>query len=72
MLVSLSRDLDGGVGRLHGGVTASLLDRSMGALLINYYENRNVTTELRIKYKKAVETPCILKARVRVSREVGR
>jgi hypothetical protein len=44
----------------------------MGALLINYYENRNVTTELRIKYKKAVETPCILKARVRVSREVGR
>jgi acyl-coenzyme A thioesterase PaaI-like protein len=72
VLVSLGRDLDGGVGRLHGGVTASLLDQSMGALLVNYYENRNVTTELRIKYKKAVETPCILKARVRVSREVGR
>jgi acyl-coenzyme A thioesterase PaaI-like protein len=72
VLVSLGRDLDGGIGRLHGGVTASLLDQAMGALLMHYYENRNVTMELKIKYKKAVETPCILKTRARVSREVGR
>jgi len=72
VLVSMGGELDGGIGRLHGGVTASLLDQAMGAMLMHYYESSNATTELRVKYLKAVETPCILKVRARISREVGR
>ncbi|KAL1798473.1 hypothetical protein ACET3X_002510 [Alternaria dauci] len=72
VLVSVGRYLDGAVGRLHGGFTASLLDQTMGALLMHYYQSSHATSELRVKYKKAIGTPCILKARARISREVGR
>jgi hypothetical protein len=72
VLVSLGCGIDGAVGRLHGGVSASLLDQCMGTLVIQYYSNTNATTELRIKYKKAVTTPCVLKVRAKIQREKGR
>ncbi|KAK7187105.1 uncharacterized protein CC84DRAFT_1161694 [Paraphaeosphaeria sporulosa] len=72
ILVSIGSDIDGGVRRLHGGVTASLLDQVMGTLLSYYYENTSATSELNVKYKKAIATPCILKVRAKLVREKGR
>ncbi|KAL6706963.1 hypothetical protein ACN47E_004913 [Coniothyrium glycines] len=72
ILVSIGSDTDGGIRRLHGGVTASLLDQAMGTLLSYYYENTSATSELNIKYKKAVNTPCVLKIRAKLLREKGR
>lgn len=72
ILVSIGSDIDGGVQRLHGGVTASLLDHVMGTLLSYYYENTSATSELNVKYKKAIATPCVLKVRARLVREKGR
>lgn len=72
-LVSIGRDIDGGVGRLHGGVTASLLDHAMGMTLsYTYFDNTSATSELNVKYKKAVTTPCILKISAKIKREKGR
>ncbi|KAL1601533.1 hypothetical protein SLS60_006448 [Paraconiothyrium brasiliense] len=72
ILVSVGSDIDGGVRRLHGGVTASLLDQAMGTLLSYYYENTSATSELNVKYKQAVNTPCILKISAKLVREKGR
>ncbi|KAJ4364175.1 hypothetical protein N0V83_009631 [Neocucurbitaria cava] len=72
ILVSLGNDVDGGVRRLHGGVTATLLDQVMGTLLSYSYENMSSTAELNVKYKKAVTTPCILLCRAKVRKEKGR
>ncbi|KAJ4348019.1 uncharacterized protein N0V89_009391 [Didymosphaeria variabile] len=72
ILVSIGSDIDGGVRRLHGGVTASLLDQAMGTLLSYYYENTSATSELNVKYKQAVTTPCILKISAKLVREKGR
>jgi acyl-coenzyme A thioesterase PaaI-like protein len=72
ILVSIGSDTDGGVRRLHGGVTASLLDQAMGTLLSYYYENTSATSELNVKYKKAIATPCVLKIRAKLRREKGR
>jgi acyl-coenzyme A thioesterase PaaI-like protein len=72
MLVSLGSDLDGGTGRLHGGVTATLLDQVMGTLMSYMYEHSSATSDLNVKYKLAVSTPCILLARAKLVREKGR
>lgn len=72
LLVSIGSDIDGGMNRLHGGVTASLLDQTMGTLLSYYYQNTSATSELKVKYKKAIETPCVLKVRAKLLREKGR
>jgi acyl-coenzyme A thioesterase PaaI-like protein len=68
ILVSIGSDTDGGVRRLHGGVTASLLDQAMGTLLSYYYENTSATSELNVKYKKAIATPCVLKSQSKVAK----
>lgn len=72
ILVSIGSDIDGGLRRLHGGITASLLDQVMGTLLSYLFENTSATSELTVKYKKAITTPCILLVRAKVRREKGR
>jgi hypothetical protein len=72
LLISLGTLADGGIHRLHGGVTATLLDHTMGTLLSFYFVNTSATAELRIKYVKAVQTPCVLLCRARIESVQGR
>lgn len=72
LLISIGRDVDGGVRRLHGGVTASLLDQVMGHLVSQIYDNTCATADLNVKYKAAVTTPCVLLCRAKVVRKKGR
>jgi acyl-coenzyme A thioesterase PaaI-like protein len=72
ILVSLGKEVDGGIRRLHGGVTATLLDQVMGTLISYVYEHTCATSDLNVKYKQAVTTPCVLLVRAKVVRERGR
>lgn len=72
LLVSLGEGVDGGIKRLHGGVTATLLDHVMGTIISYVHENTSATAELTVKYKKAVDTPRVLLCRARIVREAGR
>lgn len=72
LLVSLGRDLDGGVRRLHGGVIATLLDQVTGHLVSQVCDNTCATANLNVTYKIAVTTPCILLCRAKVVRKKGR
>jgi acyl-coenzyme A thioesterase PaaI-like protein len=72
ILVSLGKDVDGGIQRLHGGVTATLLHQVMGVLISHVYEHTCATSDLSVKYKQAVTTPCILVCRAKIVREKGR
>lgn len=72
LMISIGHDLDGGVRRLHGGVTAALLDQVMGTLISYQYDNTSATADLNVKYKVAVMTPCVLLCRAKVVRRVGR
>lgn len=72
LLISLGQDVDGGVRRLHGGVTATLLDQVMGTLISHIYDNTCATADLNVKYKAAVTTPCVLLCRAKVVRKKGR
>jgi hypothetical protein len=38
LLVSIGREVDGGIGRLYGGLAATLLDQVMGGLVANTYD----------------------------------
>ncbi|KAF2996236.1 hypothetical protein E8E13_003371 [Curvularia kusanoi] len=71
LLISVGRDVDGGIGRLHGGVTATLLDQVMGGLIANTYDTC-ATVDLSVKYKIAVATPCVLLCRGKMVRKKGR
>jgi len=72
ILVSLGDEVDGGIRRLHGGVTATLLDHIMGTLISNVYQHTCATADLNIKYKQAVSTPCVLLVRAKFVKEKGR
>ncbi|KAH6639576.1 HotDog domain-containing protein [Boeremia exigua] len=72
LLISIGHDMDGGVQRLHGGVTATLLDQVMGTLISYVYDSTCPTADLNIKYKAAVNTPCVLLCRAKVVRKMGR
>ncbi|KAF3045361.1 hypothetical protein E8E11_008794 [Didymella keratinophila] len=72
LLISIGRDLDGGMRRLHGGVTATLLDQAMGHLISFVYDNTCATADLNVKYKAAVTTPCVLLCRAKMVRKKGR
>jgi acyl-coenzyme A thioesterase PaaI-like protein len=72
LLVSLGGDVDGGLHRLHGGVTASLLDQAMGWLLTCVYGPTSATVELKVRYRMPVTTPCVLVVRAKIQRESGR
>lgn len=72
LLISLGHDVDGGVRRLHGGVTATLLDHVMGTLIAYVYDNTCATADLNVRYKIAVTTPCVLLCRAKIVRKKGR
>lgn len=72
ILVSIGQDLDGAVRRLHGGITATLLDQVMGHLVAYVYDNTCATADLNTKYKVAVTTPCVLLCRAKMIRNKGR
>ncbi|KAI8932371.1 hypothetical protein NX059_010561 [Plenodomus lindquistii] len=72
ILLSVGEDIDGGIGRLHGGVIASLLDQCMGTLAGLYFDNVCSTSDLKIKYLKPVPTPSVLLCRAKMVREKGR
>ncbi|KAJ8110996.1 hypothetical protein OPT61_g6301 [Boeremia exigua] len=72
LMVSVGQDMDGGVQRLHGGVTATLLDQVMGTLVAYVYDNTCATADLNTKYKAAITTPCVLLCRAKVVRKKGR
>ena len=72
ILVSLGSLVDGGIHRLHGGVTATLLDHTMGTLLSFHFANTSATSELRVKYLKPVHTPCVVLCRARMESVQGR
>jgi acyl-coenzyme A thioesterase PaaI-like protein len=72
LLISFGRDVDGGIHRLHGGMTATLLDQVMGTLISYIYDDTCATADLNIKYKSAVTTPCVLLCRAKVVRKKGR
>ncbi|KAF2247344.1 hypothetical protein BU26DRAFT_520530 [Trematosphaeria pertusa] len=72
MLVSIGSGIDGGVRRLHGGVTATLLDHVMGTLISYVHGNTSATAELSVKYKEAITTPRVVLCRARIVREAGR
>ncbi|KAI4615825.1 hypothetical protein J4E80_006244 [Alternaria sp. BMP 0032] len=72
VLVSLAHDADGNYASLHGGITASLLDHCMGCLIVKNYGIPNATSELRVKYKKNLVTPSVVKVRAKIMREKGR
>jgi len=72
ILVSLGNGIDGATHRLHGGVTATLLDQVMGALISFTHDNTSATAELNVKYKKVITTPCVVLCRARIVREAGR
>ena len=61
-----------GIQRLHGGLTATLLDQGMGTLISYKYEGTCATAELDVMYKVAVMTPCVVPCRAKVVREKGR
>ncbi|KAH7066314.1 HotDog domain-containing protein [Paraphoma chrysanthemicola] len=71
-LVSVGTDVDGGVRRIHGGVTASLLDNVMGTAISHVYQHLCATSDLSIKYKHPIDTPCVLLVRAKIVREKGR
>lgn len=72
ILASIGRELDGGVGRAHGGLTAMLLDQVMGSLVSQTFEFLSATLELNVKYKNPIMTPCVLLCRAKFVREKGR
>lgn len=72
LLVSIGRDMDGGMRRLHGGVTATLLDHVMGTLISCAYDNTCATANLNLQYKIAIATPCVLLCRAKIVKKKGR
>ncbi|MDX1809927.1 MAG: PaaI family thioesterase [Sulfurospirillaceae bacterium] len=61
-------------GVLHGGISATILDETIGRAIMNKYGKNSfgVTIELNIKYKKPVPTGVELKVVGRIDRDTSR
>lgn len=61
-------------GVLHGGISATILDETIGRAIMNKYGQNSfgVTIELSIKYKKPVPTGIELKVIGRIDKDKGR
>ncbi len=61
-------------GILHGGISATILDETMGrAIMLNYGQNSfGMTVELNLKYKKPVPLDVELKVKARITNDRGR
>ena len=58
----------------HGGITAAILDETIGRAIMGYYDRNTfgVTLELTVKYKKPVPYGVELKAIGRIIKDSGR
>ncbi len=61
-------------GVMHGGISATILDETMGRAIMNTYgqDTFGVTLELNVKYKKPVPTDAELKVVGRITKDRGR
>jgi len=61
-------------GVLHGGISATILDETIGRAIMNKYGQNSfgVTIELNIKYKKPIPTDVTLKVVGRITKDKGR
>ncbi len=61
-------------GVLHGGISATILDETIGRAIMNKYGQNSfgVTIELNIKYKKPIPTDATLKVIGRITKDKGR
>ncbi|MFZ5351294.1 MAG: PaaI family thioesterase [Bacillota bacterium] len=60
-------------GRLHGGITAAILDETIGrAIMISNPNVWGVTVELNIKYKKPIPLDAELRAVGRITKDTSR
>jgi len=61
-------------GIMHGGISATILDETIGRAIMNMYgeDSFGVTIELNIKYKKPVPTDVELKVVGRITKDKGR
>ncbi len=61
-------------GILHGGISATILDETIGRAIMNAYgqDSFGVTMEMNVKYKKPVPTDVQLKVVGRINRDRGR
>ena len=68
------KDLQSYPGVLHGGISATILDETIGRAIMNRYGQNSfgVTLELNVKYKKPVPTDAELKVIGRITNERGR
>ena len=61
-------------GVMHGGISATILDETIGRAIMNLYgqDTFGVTLELNVKYKKPVPTDVELKVVGRITNDKGR
>ncbi len=61
-------------GVMHGGISATILDETIGRAIMNSYgqDTFGVTLELNVKYKKPVPTDTELKVVGRITKDRGR
>ncbi len=61
-------------GIMHGGISATILDETIGRAIMNRYGENSfgVTIELNVKYKKPVPTDVELKVVGRITKDRGR
>ena len=61
-------------GVMHGGISATILDETIGRAIMNSYgqDTFGVTLELNVKYKKPVPTDVELKVVGRITKDRGR
>lgn len=75
-LISLGDGMNGKAHTLHGGITATLMDDSMGILLLSSKlspaTRTIVTARLNISYKQFIETPQIIMVVARLREITGR
>lgn len=72
VLVSLGRGVESGVDIIHGGITAALLDQTMGRLIWYMHGTFPATAEMTVKYKKPIPSSSVVLCRARVVKDEGR
>ncbi|KAF2009056.1 hypothetical protein BU24DRAFT_468453 [Aaosphaeria arxii CBS 175.79] len=72
LLISLGKSIDGGLRRLHGGVIATLLDQVMGIHISYAYGMSSATAELDVRFRRKIDTPCVVLCRARIEKVKGR
>jgi len=68
------KEHQGYAGRLHGGISAALLDETLGRTIMNFEEKEawGLTVDLQLKYRKAVPLEGELKVIARLDKKSSR